>query len=152
MNGDLKSLQSLILDCDDYTKQIKKVERLRDRIQLRTTTLSIQTAEEALDIVDRVLKYSKDALRAVEQLSIANSTRPDYDIYCDECGRAHILDCVLPSEIWNQIARGEEVLCPICIDKRMVDTKLKCDDARFYFAGTNLSSRLYVDDTEGGGA
>ncbi len=72
-----------------------------------------------------------------------NRTRPEYDLTCQDCGKAHILDTSLPSEIWNQIAKPEDVLCALCIDARLVKTGLTCDVAEFYFSGQALKSRLY---------
>jgi len=73
----------------------------------------------------------------------ANSTIPDYDLHCEECGRAHILDTVIPSEIWNQIADPANVLCTICIDRRLTAKGLTAE-AEFYFTCEGLSSKLYA--------
>lgn len=72
--------------------------------------------------------------------------RPDYSLRCGECGRAHILDTSIPSHIWNQIARREELLCPVCIDMRLVQHGLSAE-AEFYYAGKGLKSRLYGEGT-----
>ncbi|RWN55876.1 MAG: hypothetical protein EOR99_35075 [Mesorhizobium sp.] len=89
------------------------------------------------------------AAAAVEDLSArleaaarANSTRPDYNLTCEECGRAHILDTVIPSEIWNQIAEPHSLLCTLCIDRRMLAKGLKAE-CEFYFAGGAMESKLY---------
>ncbi|MER8924309.1 hypothetical protein [Mesorhizobium sp. M0859] len=72
-----------------------------------------------------------------------DSTRPDYDLRCEECGRAHILDTVIPSGIWNQIAEPHNVLCTVCIDKRLQAKGLTAE-AEFYFVGDALVSKLYA--------
>lgn len=77
----------------------------------------------------------------------ANRTRTDYDLRCQECGRAHILDTSLPSEIWNQIAKPEDHLCTTCIDDRLAVKGLTAE-AEFYFVGNALVSKLYRDQTE----
>lgn len=76
-----------------------------------------------------------------------DTLREDYPFRCEDCGRAHILDTVIPSEIWNKIAPDASMLCPLCIDARLTQHGLTCE-ARFYFGGKALSSRLYAEDTD----
>ena len=70
--------------------------------------------------------------------------RPDYDLICGDCGGPHFLDCSLPSEVWNKIARPEEILCPVCIDRRLEDRGLTTSQAEFYYSGRALHSKLYT--------
>lgn len=79
-----------------------------------------------------------------EVLRLANTTRPDYELHCDECGRAHILDTSLPSHIWNQIAKPKDILCLLCIDNRLAVKGLTAE-VEFYYAGEALNSRLYAE-------
>jgi len=79
----------------------------------------------------------------VERLTHANRTREDYDLHCTQCGKAHILDTVLPSEIWNQIAAPEDLLCTLCIDDRLAAKGLTFSEAEFYYGGPALQSSLY---------
>ena len=69
--------------------------------------------------------------------------RKDYDLFCGDCGGPHFLDCSLPSDLWNQIGRPEEVLCPVCIDRRLQAAGLTAE-AEFYYAGKGLQSKLYT--------
>ena len=89
----------------------------------------------------------EQAQARIAALEHANRTRPDYDLRCQDCGRAHILDTVIPSDIWNQIVPEPEIglLCTTCIDDRLVKAGLAIE-AKFYYAGTALNSKLYADD------
>jgi len=80
------------------------------------------------------------AIKAVERAR--DPVRADYKLRCEDCGRSHYLDCSLPSEIWNQIARPENVLCTMCIDARLAAKGLKAE-CEFYYAGEALTSKLY---------
>ncbi len=108
-----------------------------------------QIGEAMIDAIDaeRVKERAALAERTSElaEARAANSTRPEYDLRCEECGRAHILDTVLPSEIWNQIAEPGNLLCMICIDRRLAAKGLKAE-AEFYFVGKALLSKLYHDE------
>lgn len=90
-------------------------------------------------------------LKHIAELERANRTRPEYDLRCDQCGRAHILDTSIPSEIWNKIAPDGGVLCTTCIDDRMAAMGLK-GEAKFYFVGKALVSTLYPGDADEPGA
>lgn len=61
---------------------------------------------------------------------------------CQECGAPHWIDTSIPSDIWNQIAKPEEMLCTSCIDKRLNAAGLTAQ-AEFYFVGEALVSRMY---------
>lgn len=96
-----------------------------------------QLMREAADEIARLRE-------TVERLQRANATRPDYDLNCDRCGRAHILDTSIPSKIWNEIAPDGGVLCTTCIDDLMMAHGLVCE-AEFYFVGKALTSKLYTE-------
>ena len=81
---------------------------------------------------------------AVEKISRALRTRPDYDLRCDDCGAPHILDTSIPSAIWNKVASDVSCLCTLCIDDRVAAAGLSCR-AEFYFVGRAVRSRLYDD-------
>lgn len=85
------------------------------------------------------------AIAEIERLEARDKVREDYPLRCGDCGRAHFLDCSLPSGTWNQIARPEETLCVTCIDDRLATAGLQCDEAEFYYAGTALASKLYTE-------
>ncbi len=107
------------------------------------------TSPRNLRDVIAMVKRGAEALALCESnvaaLERANSTRPDYDLRCQECGRAHILDTSIPSEIWNQIADPSDILCTLCIDRRMADKGLASAEAEFYFVGRALTSKLYAE-------
>ncbi|MCW5695759.1 MAG: DUF551 domain-containing protein [Bauldia sp.] len=107
----------------------------------RTTPEITSTQSEVLQ------QFIAAALTAANQriaeLERANRTRPEYDLVCDQCGKAHILDTVLPSHIWNQIAQPHELLCTLCIDERLQKAGLRCEAAEFYYGGAALGSRPY---------
>jgi hypothetical protein len=69
---------------------------------------------------------------------------PD-NLRCDDCGRHHQLDAVIPSEIWNKIAPDGGLLCIDCIDARAVNHGLTFE-ARFYWTGQAGSSYLPLDE------
>jgi hypothetical protein len=50
-------------------------------------------------------------------LEAARTPKPD-TYACDKCGRRDGLDCVIPDQLWNQIAAetGYSVLCAWCLD------------------------------------
>lgn len=90
-----------------------------------------------------------EAAAEIERLRHANRTRPDYNFRCGGCGAPHNLDTSIPSDIWNAIARsddlprpGNDALCTLCIDERMVFLGLE-DEAEFYFSGKALRSKMY---------
>lgn len=71
----------------------------------------------------------------------------NYDgLTCQECEAPHMLDCVIPSEIWNQIADPSDMLCVRCIDKRVAAAGFKDVEARFYFLGSGILSYLPEDE------
>lgn len=82
-----------------------------------------------------------------EKAENANRTRPDYDLRCGDCGRAHILDTSIPSAIWNKVAADASILCTTCIDDRMAKHGVE-GEAEFYFVGKALKSKLY-DESHG---
>lgn len=82
---------------------------------------------------------------ARERAERAIRTRPDYDLRCQECGAPHWLDTSLPSEIWNRIAKPEDILCLLCIDERLERAGIKTDQAEFYFVGRALQSKVYAE-------
>lgn len=61
---------------------------------------------------------------------------------CGDCGLPHSIDSSLPSDVWNRIAEPHEMLCPVCIDARLVKHGLTCD-AKFYFNGRALHGYPY---------
>lgn len=61
---------------------------------------------------------------------------------CDDCGRHHQLDAVIPSDIWNKIASDASLLCIDCIDKRATKHGVTFE-AEFYWTGGAGQSRLY---------
>lgn len=91
-------------------------------------------------VLERMMKYMEEE---VIKARAANAVRPDYPFTCDGCGRAHIIDTVIPSDLWNQISDGCGMLCAVCIDQRLVKHSLTCDCAEFYYYGKALKSRLY---------
>lgn len=128
--------RSLLKDAAaELTRLHAEVERLTR--ELADEKQEIETVRYWRDVA--LLKY----LARAEKLEHANRTREDYDLYCTQCGRAHILDTVLPNEIWNQIAAPEDLLCTLCIDDRLASKGLKFDNAEFYYSGPALRSSLY---------
>ena len=83
-------------------------------------------------------------LAALEAAQSANRPRDDYPVFCSDCGRAHVLDTVLPSEIWNQIASPNDLLCVVCIDARLKASGLTAE-AQLFYSGDALQSALYAD-------
>ncbi|HEX7051762.1 MAG TPA: hypothetical protein VF188_16270 [Longimicrobiales bacterium] len=63
---------------------------------------------------------------------------------CQDCGRKHQLDTSLPSEIWNRIARPEDVLCVECIDRRAKAAGVTAE-VEFYYVGEAIRSRRYSE-------
>lgn len=71
---------------------------------------------------------------------------PD-DLRCQDCGRHHQLDAVIPSPIWNKIAPDAGLLCVDCIDTRCVKAGISIENmVRFYWTGKAGSSYLYDDE------
>ena len=88
------------------------------------------------------------ALARADAAEYANRTRPDYNLRCQDCGRAHILDTSIPSEIWEQITQdGAGILCITCIDERLAKAGLIAT-AQFYYVGTARQSQLYSEPDE----
>lgn len=48
------------------------------------------------------------------------------------CGCRIGADPVLPSEVWERIARGDYALCWDCIDERCAQLGIKCEVDAFY--------------------
>lgn len=109
--------------------------------QLDADGCEVGVSRQALD---EVLAHHKAQAAEIEQLRKANSVRPDYPLYCGDCGRAHILDTVLPSDIWNQIADPADILCTTCIDRRLGENGLT-ETAQFFYVGAALKSELYAE-------
>lgn len=91
----------------------------------------------------RLEREGRKQAEEIERLRAASRTRPTYDLRCP-CGAPHWLDTSIPSEIWNQIAEPHELLCPLCIDDRLVKAGLTAE-AEFYFVGAALTSKLYQE-------
>jgi hypothetical protein len=62
-------------------------------------------------------------------------------ITCDGCGARLVVEMLLPSEVWEQIADGDYALCPICMDERMALKGLRCEGVPF-FRGKALTTRI----------
>lgn len=137
-----------------------EIERLQSIIRGKTfVTESHQTGDyvgwedyerlqlELKSVAEQYTNYHNWAQDEIERLQRANRTRPEYDLRCEDCGRAHILDTSIPSEIWNQIAGDASILCTTCIDDRLVKHGLACE-AKFYFVGKALDSTLYPSDLD----
>lgn len=56
------------------------------------------------------------------------------------CGTRIGADPVLPSEVWEQIARGDYALCWDCIDERCAQLGIKCEVDAFY-AGRAITTK-----------
>ena len=143
---------SLIVDKQELSAENKRIMEERDghEVQLNQAWECLPEKfrhkgfslyQELSKLVDRA-EAAESALAAERH---ANRTRPDYDLRCQDCGRAHILDTSIPSEIWNVIASDVGILCMTCIDDRLVKHDIKCDQAEFYFVGAALSSKLYEE-------
>lgn len=76
---------------------------------------------------------------------MSDDIRPEYPFRCDGCGRAHVIDTVIPNDAWNAIADGADMLCVVCIDRRLAAKGLKAE-AEFFYAGAGLLSRLYPEN------
>jgi hypothetical protein len=94
--------------------------------------------------VDRLQAALDAAEKRAEAAEHANRTRPDYDLRCQDCERDHILDTVIPSAIWNQIADPSDLLCVTCISDRLAAKGLTAE-AEFYYTSEALNSRLYAE-------
>lgn len=97
----------------------------------------------------KVAEFIRSAIDAITNLRRERRTREDYDLRCGRCNAPHWFDTSIPSEIWNQIARPEDLLCLLCIDELLAEKGLTTE-AEFYFVGKALKSKLY--DTSYGGA
>ena len=94
---------------------------------------------------ERQLRTELVAMTAERDKAVlSNKARDDYDLYCQECGRSHILDTSIPRDIWNKITERDSVgvLCAVCIDKRLTEMGLSCE-AEFYYGGDSLNGRCY---------
>lgn len=111
------------------------------------TRLSILAEDDGDRYPTHVKKLAEAAasrIAALEAAQSANRPRDDYPVFCSDCGRAHVLDTVLPSGIWNKIASPDDLLCVVCIDTRLKKAGLTAE-AEFYYSGDALRSRLYGD-------
>lgn len=125
------------------------VREARAIIALVDSGQTVRESYEEFAPLLRALADECDALRAtVARLERAARTRDDYDLRCQNCGAPHNLDTSIPSEIWNQIAEPEDILCTLCIEEKLQAKGLTAK-AQFYFSGEALSSQLYQDDLEG---
>jgi hypothetical protein len=130
----------------------------------RLSSLPSQPTEDVKSLIARLCAYEheswmtigarpwvREAINAlsrlqgeIERLRHANRTRADYDLRCQDCGRAHILDTSIPSDVWNKIAPDVGALCTTCIDDRLKKHGLTCE-AEFYYAGDALQSKMYPE-------
>lgn len=115
------------------------VETVIDRLDKRAR----QDLREPFKIRHDEWDVLEAAARAHLEAGVRDDLREDYPFRCEDCGRAHILDTSIPSEIWNQIAPDISMLCPLCIDRRMFKKGLTCE-AEFYFCGQALQSKLQL--------
>lgn len=76
-----------------------EIERLNGTLKINLKAAGKALSSAGKQITE--LKGDNAALRSrIEELEQANSTRPDYDLRCEQCGRAHILDTSISSDIW----------------------------------------------------
>lgn len=101
--------------------------------------------EDDMDTLDVAARVILALSQRVDELQKACRTRADYNLRCQDCGAAHNVDTSLPSHIWNQIAKPEDVLCTLCIDERLQRAGLTCNEAEFYYVGTALRSKPYKE-------
>ena len=66
------------------------------------------------------------------------TARKGYGIRCSHCDRSLVVEMLIPSEVWEQIAGNDYALCPLCIDARLVAKGLKCEGTA-YFRGQALT-------------
>lgn len=114
-------------DAQRVTEQFSQLTVGRGRVEISARIVDSDGAEEVLAL----LACAKQFLRGEEIMQPVAR--------CDECGREIILDCVVPNEVWHQIATREETLCPVCIDRRLTTKGLNVE-ARFSYHGTSLFS------------
>lgn len=126
-------------ECVPYVPE--EVRRLPGRME---ADASEEAGRGNHEVAHEIQGWSDEVARALASAPAVHtdSVRPDYALRCEECGRAHILDTSLPSHIWNQIAKPEDILCTVCIDQRLVAQGMTAE-AEFYFAGKGLQSKLY---------
>ena len=95
------------------------------------------------NINEQLIDLNRFALgKSKEEDWILSRTRPEYDLRCDECGSPHWFDTSLPIDLWNRIAKPEDILCLLCIDDRMRAQGFTCE-IEFYFVGKAVKSKLY---------
>jgi hypothetical protein len=135
----------------DATLTPEQIEAIRKRAEAATPgpwlLYGVGLSRADFDYIKHARQDIPALLSALEAAEKANEPREDYRLFCDECGRAHILDTSIPSEIWNQIADGNSILCAVCIDKRLTAKGLKAE-ASFYYVGDSLVSRNYAPELE----
>ena len=64
-----------------------------------------------------------------------------YGITCDGCNARLVVEMLVPSEVWEQIAEGDYALCPICMDERIASKGLRCEGVAF-FRGKALTTPI----------
>lgn len=67
--------------------------------------------------------------------------RPEYVYRCSACSRSLIVELLIPSEAWEQIADGAYALCPLCMDARLAAKGLRVEGQAF-FRGRALSTPI----------
>jgi len=63
-------------------------------------------------------------------------------IRCDACSTRLDMEVLIPSEVWERIARGRYALCPRCIDAECAALGLREVPCTAIFVGAALRSRL----------
>ena len=62
-------------------------------------------------------------------------------IKCDQCQQRIGVEMLIPSPVWEQIARGDYALCPVCMDVRLVEQGLSVEGVAF-FPGRGVHTRI----------